>query len=784
MKVMKKFCIIVSLIMIIGCGGGGSGDGGSVGTAPTINNVVLTDENFIPKSQFDIGDTANILVQASDPDKNMKKLLIEQYFPNDSTGNPYYGPDVIALPSQSDITMTYHLIGRITVDGPAGNWRIEFQIEDSTGLESNLFKVFAVVNRVPSIQVLPSSYNFGNVTVGNSTAPLDLEITNNGSVGLTVNDIILSDTTNFALDLTGGTHPCTTPSRIISAGANCTFEVNFSPASYGRLDAVMTINSDDSAHPTINVPLTGIGQEIGRPSIQVLPSSYDFGTVTPNNSTAPLEVEITNNGSVGLTVNDIILSDTTNFALDLTGGTHPCTTPSRIISAGANCTFEVNFSPGSYNTFDANLIISSNDSNNPTINVPLKGIGKEIGRPSIQVLPSSYDFGTVTPNNSPAALEVEIQNNGSVGLTVNDIMLSNTTNFVLDLIGGTHPCTTPSRTISAGDKCTFEVNFTPGSYGRLDANLMISSNDSNNLTINVPLSGIRDDAVSELNVRINQVESTSCPIPKVTAYVSVTDQGGYPVTTLTVYDFLITEVSGYVGFPTEASFVSDVSATISVALVMDYSLSITGSQDSVDDMQESVDSFVDNLGQDDDAEIIKFATTIAVAQDFTSDKNLLTDAITTPLDVGIHSALYDAVVKAVNDTALSLKDRKAVVVITAGTDDDGSGSPLSTNNLNDVINYANGTGVPIFTVGVGGKINSAVLQQMANDTGGQFYGAATSDNLRNIYNQLASILFQDQYVLTYNAGLVAGKTANLTIKATELTSGVTGNDTKEITPCP
>jgi Ca-activated chloride channel family protein len=551
MKVMKKFCIIVSLIMIIGCGGGGD-DGGSVGTAPTINNVVLTDENFIPKSQFDIGDTANILVQATDPDKNMKKLLIEQYFPNDSTGNPYYGPDVIALSSQSDITMTYHLIGRITVDGPAGNWRIEFQIEDSTGLESNLFKVFAVVNRVPSIQVLPSSYDFGNVTVGNSTAPL--------------------------------------------------------------------------------------------------------------------EVEITNNGSVGLTVNDIILSDTTNFALDLTGGTHPCTTPSRIISAGANCTFEVNFSPGSYNTFDANLIISSND--------------------------------------------------------------------------------------------------------------------YNNLKINVPLSGIRDDAVSELNVRINQVESTSCPIPMVTAYVSVTDQGGYPVTTLTVYEFLITEVGGYVGFPTEARFVSDVSATISVALVMDYSLSITGLQDSVDDMQESVASFVDNLGQDDDAEIIKFATTIAVAQDFTSDKNLLTDAITAPLDVGIHSALYDAVVKAVNDTALSLKDRKAVVVITDGTDDDGSGSPLSTNNLNDVINYANGTGVPIFTVGVGGKINSAVLQQMANYTGGQSYSAATSDNLRNIYNQLASILFQDQYVLTYNSGIVAGKTYNLTIKATELTSGVTGNDTKEITPCP
>ena len=654
--------------MIIGCGGGGGDGDGLTGTAPTIDDVVLTDENFNPKSQFDIGDTANFIVKATDPNKNMEKLLIEQYFPNDSTGNPYYGPDVIALPSQSDITMTYYLIGRITVDGPDGNWRIEFQIEDSTGLESNVFKVFPVVNSTPSIQVLPSRHDFGTVLVGNSTVPLEVEITNNGLLELAVDHIVPSDTTNFALDLTGGTHPCTTSSPTIPAGGNCTVEVAFDPQHDGTFDAVLTISSDDSNNPTINLPLTGIGQEIGRPSIQVLPSSYDFGTVTPN--------------------------------------------------------------------------------------------------------------------NSPAALEVEIQNNGLLALTVSDVFLSDTTNFALDLTGGTHPCITSSPIISAGDKCTFEVNFTPGSYGRLDAVLTIRSDDSTNPTINVPLSGIRDDAVSELNVRINQVESTSCPIPVVTAYVSVTDQGGYPVTTLAAYDFLITEVGGYVGFPTGAPFVSEVSETISVALVMDYSLSITKLQDSVDDMQESVASFVDNLGQDDEAEIIKFATTIAVAQAFTSNKTLLKDAITTPLDVGTQSALYDAVVRAVNDTALRLKNRKAVIVITDGVDDDGSGNPISTNNLNDVINYANGTGVPIFTVGFDGKINSAVLQQMANDTGGQSYSAATSDNLRNIYNQLAAILFQDQYVLTYNSGLGVGDTANLTIEATEGTSGATGNANKGVTPCP
>ena len=400
-------------------------------------------------------------------------------------------------------------------------------------------------------------------------------------------------------------------------------------------------------------------------------------------------------------------------------------------------------------------------------------------RPIIKVLPSSYDFGAVTPGNSPAALEVEIQNNGSLALTVSDITLADP-NYVLNLNGGSNPCFTASSTIPAIDNCTFEVNFSPGSDGAFDAALIISSNDSINPTINVPLSGIREP-ISELNLRINQVESTEiCPNPVVTAYVSVTDQGGYPVTTLAVDDFSITEVGGYLGAPTNASFVSG-TATISVALVMDYSGSISSLQDSVDDMEESVAAFVANLGTDDEAEIIKFATTIAVAQGFTSNKTLLTDAIYNPLNVGDHTALYDAVVKAVDDTALRLKNRKAVIVITDGVDTDGSNNQLSTNNLNDVINDANSNGVPIFTVGLG-DFNSAVLLQMADDTGGQFYNAINSDNLRNIYQQLADILFNNQYILTYNSGLGAGVTANLTIEAT--LGAIVENDTKEITACP
>ena len=401
--------------------------------------------------------------------------------------------------------------------------------------------------------------------------------------------------------------------------------------------------------------------------------------------------------------------------------------------------------------------------------------------PSMQVLPASYDFGSVTPGNSPAPLEVEIANNGTAGLNVDNITLSDTTNFSLDL----STCGTTSRTISAGDNCSVEIAFTPTSDAPFNANLTITSNDPDNPTLTVPLIGTREP-ISELHVKINQVE-TSCSSPVVTAYVSVIDQGGYPVTSLLTNDFTVTETggSGYTGPPTTSPFVENV-ATLSVAVAMDYSGSIIDVSDALSDMEDSVANFVGQLGLNDEAEIIKFATDVKVAQDFTPDKTLLTNAIYNPLDVGVYTALYDAVVQAVDDTAKESNARKAVIVITDGVDDDGTHTQqLSKNSIDDVIFDANSEGIPVFTVGIGNEIDIAVLQQIADDTGGQFYEALTTDNLRTIYQQLADVLFKKQYILTYTSGLGDGPNTNLTIGAELGGTTISGNDTKTVsTSCP
>jgi VWFA-related protein len=395
--------------------------------------------------------------------------------------------------------------------------------------------------------------------------------------------------------------------------------------------------------------------------------------------------------------------------------------------------------------------------------------------PSIQVTPSTYNYGTVTPGNSPAPLYVEIKNNGAASLNISNISLLDTTNFALNLNGGSNPCGSATSKLNAGDRCTVEVIFQPQSTAPFSTNLKINSNDTTASTLNLPLSGSQED-ISALNVRINQVE-IACPSGVVTTYVSVTDQGGYPVSVLTKDDFSIAETGGYAGLPASSPFVEN-NATISADVVMDYSYTVTKFPDKVSDMQEGAVSFINQLGAGDEAEIIRFSDIIEVVQSFTSDKNLLISAINSPWATRYDTALYDAGKIALENTALRSNDRKAVVLISDGWDN------RSSYTLTYLINHALAQNVPFFTVGLGDTVNVVDLEKLADDTGGQYYAAPTSDNLQTVYQQLADVLFSHQYILTYNSGLSDGTTADLTVGATLPLTTITGSKTKSITKCP
>ena len=108
---------------------------------PEISSVRLSkliDGQYVETSNFEIGDTANILVIAVDPDLDMDTMYIDEYLSPDFK-TPFNTVEIILF-SQADPTTEY-LLETAEVTGQVGSWRNCFLVVDSAGNESNEFCV-------------------------------------------------------------------------------------------------------------------------------------------------------------------------------------------------------------------------------------------------------------------------------------------------------------------------------------------------------------------------------------------------------------------------------------------------------------------------------------------------------------------------------------------------------------------------------------------------------------------------------------------------------------------
>jgi len=255
-----------------------------------------------------------------------------------------------------------------------------------------------------------------------------------------------------------------------------------------------------------------------------------------------------------------------------------------------------------------------------------------------------------------------------------------------------------------------------------------------------------------LAVRITDVDTLNCPILQ--ASLIVTDEYDQLVTDLTASDFFVFE-DGLLQLPIAATFIDHNTFPISVCLALDYSGSM--GTPAIADMEDAAVSFIDNMLAEDAGEIIKFATSVEVVQELTTDKPALVDAVYADIDLGTNTALYDSIYQAVADFS-SLDGRKAVIVLTDGKDHG------SVCNQGQIINYAQSEGVPVFTIGLGASIDEIVLGEIAEQTGGLYYNAPDSSELVDIYESIAIIL-KNQYQITYQTSFCDGQEHELQINA-------------------
>ncbi|MCP4200483.1 MAG: S8 family serine peptidase [bacterium] len=118
---------------------------------------------------------------------------------------------------------------------------------------------------VPLLEVGPAALEFNTLVAGTTSTPQEVTL-DNVNLGLNpaseqvqVSAMTLSDSTNFALDVSSGTSPCGSSTPMIGWGSSCTVSVLAQPQAVGIFNADLTVTSDSAVAPSQTVGLSTAG---------------------------------------------------------------------------------------------------------------------------------------------------------------------------------------------------------------------------------------------------------------------------------------------------------------------------------------------------------------------------------------------------------------------------------------------------------------------------------------------------------------------------------------------
>ncbi len=313
------------------------------------------------------------------------------------------------------------------------------------------FKFPACGSAPPPVTLNPSSLSFGNQTVGTTSAPQAIQLTNNQSGNLTISSI--STAAPFAVS----SQTCgTLPGAVVGPGASCTINVTFAPTVTGSQSGTLTV-SDDAPGGSQSASLGGSGVSAGSPVVKLSATSLTFATTVLNTTTAAKTITLTNTGTATLNIASIAV--TGDFAKS-------ATTCGATVAVSASCTVSITFKPTAIGTRTGTLSFTDNATNSPQ-NVSLTGTGTQVA-----FSPTSLGFPRTVVGQSSATKTLTITNKGTTTLTF-------TAAFA---ITGTNPgdfaivSNTCGSTLAAATSCAVGVQFKPTAINARKATLSVSDN--------------------------------------------------------------------------------------------------------------------------------------------------------------------------------------------------------------------------------------------------------------------------------------------------------------------
>jgi len=217
----------------------------------------------------------------------------------------------------------------------------------------------------------------------------------------------------------------------------------------------------------------------GAPDIAVSPSSLAYGSVavgTKCNET----VTVRNDGTGALVLGAVTLAGLAPDQFVVGANSNFCT--GRTLAAGQSCTMLVRFKPTTPGLKSAKLWIASNDSDEASVKVVLRGTATGVAAaPEITAAPPSLAFGTVQVGTKSIRI-LTLKNDGTANLVLGQAGLSTATSEV-SLPAAQDFCS--GVTLAPGQSCTVRVKIKATSPGPKAAMLSIPSTDADENVIGV-----------------------------------------------------------------------------------------------------------------------------------------------------------------------------------------------------------------------------------------------------------------------------------------------------------
>jgi VWFA-related protein len=262
-------------------------------------------------------------------------------------------------------------------------------------------------------------------------------------------------------------------------------------------------------------------------------------------------------------------------------------------------------------------------------------------------------------------------------------------------------------------------------------------------------------------LRVNQIEA----VDLVNLYLVVRDAASRYVTGLQKDDFRIVEDG--VNQTIERFAATD--KPLRVAVVLDASRSMIDAE-KLEKAKRAALEFLDILEDGDEGVVVQFADSVYKAQELTSDKALLAEAIE-DATAGGGTALYDAIWRTARDLD-NFDGRRVMVLLSDGQDESESGlEPGSLHTLEEALDQVLRHEVMVFPIGLGRNLDekpvrrwnpqglstldssvtlASILERFADNTGGRAVFSTNASRLKKAFSEIAADL-RNQYTLAYSS---------------------------------